>query len=42
MLLQEFDINVVKKTSVKGQAITNLIANFPQYGEVVIHEEFLD
>ena len=42
MLLQEFDINVVKQRSIKGQAIVDLIADFPQEGEEVIHKEFLD
>lgn len=40
MLLQEFDINVVKKKFVKGQAIVDLIAYFPQGGKEVVHKEF--
>lgn len=42
MLLQEFDINVVNKKSIKDQVITNLIIDFPQDGEEVIHEEFIN
>lgn len=41
-LLQEFDINVVKKKSIKGYVIEDLIADFPWEGEEVIHEEFPD
>lgn len=40
MLLQDFDVNVVKQNSIKGQAITNLIVEFPQNDEAIIHEEF--
>ena len=35
-------MNVVKQKFVKGQAIIDLIVDFPQEGEEVIHEEFLD
>lgn len=41
ILLQDFDINVVKKKLVKGQAIIDLIAEFSQNEDVVVHEEFL-
>lgn len=42
MLLQEFDINVVNQKLVKGHAIADLIAEFPQNQEVVVHKEFLN
>lgn len=42
MLLQEFDINLVKKKYIKGQSIADLIANFSQDGDSVLHKEFLD
>lgn len=38
MLLQEFNINVVKQKSIKGQEIIDMIANFPQEGKDIIHK----
>jgi len=40
MLLQEFDINVVKQKSMKGQASADLIAEFPRNDGTVVHKEF--
>jgi len=42
MLLQIFDINVVKQKFIKGQVIADLIAKFPQNDGIMVHEEFLD
>lgn len=41
MLLQEFDINVVKQSSIKGQEIINLIKELPYNDIPMVHEEFL-